>query len=343
MTAPEAGGAALNAPVWRPGAAPAPHQEVWYLKLNGGGRALWLRFTLLVGRGGARRIAETWAIAFEKHDSGEVSKCAAKNTYPLDSFRLHKDAPAHFSIGESSFSNELTQGQVRSEAHGIQWELAMAPATDVDFDFVPERLARLGLVKNMAITPHEDLRFNGWAEIDGIRWEWRDAPGMQGHLAGPKNGYAWAWAHCNMFTDEDGRPAPVLFDGLSARARIRGNLATPHLSTMFFRIGAAEYRLNTVHDALRTRSAYTPAEWRFRARAGDTEVEGRVAASLQDFAGVTYEDTDGSELYCHNSKVSDMTLDVRRGGSSVERYHARGTVAYEFVTRAPHPNVPLLL
>lgn len=344
MTAPRADQADLNIPIWGVEHPVQPHQEVWYLKLNGpDGRALWIRYTLLVNQAGTRRIAETWAVAFERRPDGTVAKTAAKNTYPIDSFHIHPDNPAHFAIGESSFSNDLVQGQVRSEDHSIQWGFNTAPATVLDFDFVPETLRRFGVVNNLAVTPREDLLFSGWAEVDGARWEWQDAPGMQGHLAGAKNGYAWAWAHCNLFTDEAGHAAPVIFDGLSARARIKGNLATPHLSTLFFRIGTEEYRLNTVWDTVRIRSKYTPAEWRFRARAAGAQFEGRVAATLTDFAGVTYEDTDGSHLYCHNSKVSDMTLDVRRDGGSVERYHAAGTVAYEFVTRAPHPEVPFLL
>lgn len=337
-----------NHPVWDPAAAHpgTGHQEVWYLKMNdpSAGRALWLRFTLLIGATGQKRVAEVWAISFEKQASGEVTKVGLKNTYGLDAFTpiMDADVPA-FRIGECSFSDHHTRGEVRSDDHTVRWDFEMKTASPCTFDFVPTSLRRLGLVKTMAVTVFEDWRFTGWSEVDGAHAAWNDAPGMQGHLAGPKNGHSWAWGHCNCFVDEEGRPAPCIFDGLSARARLGKSMATPHLTTLYFHYRDTDYCFNRPRDALRTKSRYGPLEWEFETGVGRLLFRGQIRAELGDFAGVTYEDTDGSFLYCYNSKVSNMTMRVYRGGTLEQTLTAAGTTAFEFVTREKHPDIPLLI
>ncbi len=317
-----------------------PWQEVWYLKLNQpeARRALWLRFTLLRTLEG-KRVAEVWAIAFE--DGAAPRKIGLKNTHALETF-AHR-AGGGVAIAESDFADARTSGSVISDAHAIRWDLEMRPAAEAGFDFVPSALRRLGLVKNLAVTPFEDLRFSGWSEVDGVRCAWENAPGMQGHLAGPKNGHSWAWGHCNHFVDESGAPSDLVFDGLSARARLGSARSTPLLSTFYVRYGGREYALNGVRHLLRTRSRYSPVTWQFEARAGSMAFRGEVRAALEDFAGVTYEDTDGSLLYCHNSKISDMTLEVFREGAREARFTADGTVAFEFVSREKHPGVEFVI
>lgn len=339
-----------NRPVYDPAAGCADGwQEVWYLKCNdpAAGEGLWLRFTLLIRRDGSKRIAETWAIHFRRNADGQVEKTGMKNTYPLEAFRSEAtDAGSHaaaFHIADCFFSDGRTHGAVHSAEHRIQWDLDIAPSRSLDFDFVPALLPRLRLVKNMAITPFEDLRFTGWVEVDGRRREWRAAPGMQGHLAGPKNGHSWAWAHCNLFVDEADAPQPILVDALSARARLGSGRATPLLSTLYVHINGQDLRCNTLRDTFRIRSAYGVEGWRFSARKGEWAIRGEVHGDPRHYAGVTYEDTDGSNLYCYNSKVSDMTLELQRGNDAPIRCFSHGATAFEVVTRETIPGIPLLI
>jgi hypothetical protein len=334
-----------NRPLWRPGSADHAHQEVWYLKLNDpeAGRALWLRFTLLLRADGSKRVAETWAISFERRAGGQVVKIGAKNTYPSSDFTVAgEDGAAGFRINGCTFSDRHTAGEVKSAAHSLRWDLSLSEIHPGAFDFVPASLRRLGLVRNTAVNLFEDLSFTGWTEVDGERFRWEHAPGMQGHLAGPKNGHSWAWAHCNTFLDGEGRPAPLLFDGLSARARLGGRWATPLLSTFYLCHQDREYVMNRFRDAIRVRSKYSPGIWTFELRPPGMSFRGTIRAGLGDFAGVTYEDTDGSLLYCYNSKVSDMTIEAA-GEGQCERFEALGTVAFEFVTRERHPDIPLII
>lgn len=336
-----------NRPLWSP-ALEGPgrgFQEVWYLKLNdaGAGRALWLRFTILVRSDGSKRIAETWAIAFHRTD-GSVLKTALKHTRRLDVFvpGAEEEMPS-LRIGNCFFSDNATGGELQDKGRSIRWDLTMRPERDLGFDFVPQSLARARLVKNTALTVFEDLRFNGWSEVDGQRHEWRDAPGMQGHLAGPKNGHSWVWGHCNTFRDEQGNPVDCVWDGLMARARLGRAKGTPPLTSMLIFHEGRAYRLNRTRQALRTPSHADDTGWSFDARFQSITFHGQVRAARGQFAGVTYEDTDGSLLYCYNSKVSDMTIQVRRGDALERTLTAVGTVAFEVVTRERWADVPLLI
>ncbi len=330
-----------NRPAWSelPAEKRAGFQEVWYLKLNdpAAQRALWLRFTLLSSVNGFRRLAETWAIYFQRNEQREVTKLALKQSHDLDGF-----GPG-VKIADCELGEHGTRGSIHSKGRSIRWDLSFAPARAATFNLVPRGLARAGLVKNRAVTVHEDLRFDGSTEIDGARQVWKGAPGMQGHLSGPKNGHSWVWGHCNAFVDESGAPVDFVFEGLTARARLGGGLKSPWLSTLFFSYRGEDYRFNSVWDSVRCRSRHTLTDWEFQADRGDLSFRGTARAEHRDFAGVTYEDTDGSLLYCANSKLSEMSIHVYRRGKLERTLSARGTAAFEVVSRDRNPYVPLLI
>lgn len=335
-----------NAPFFPETPPASGFQEVWYLRLNdtAAGRAIWLRYTVLRQADSPPGKAETWAIYFPG-SSANATKHAAKSSYPLDQFRVCKSDPAapEFMIHQSFFSNAHVRGEASSLNTHIAWELAMRPCMKAEFDFVPEVMWRWGMVKNIAWTVYEHAVFNGWTEVNGERVLWRDAPGMQGHLAGPRNGYSWVWGHCNRFVDDHGDPAPLLWDGLCARARLGGRFVAPALTAMYLRCGDRDYRFNRLRDSFKIKSSCGREGWDFDIQASEASIHGTVSARMQDYAGVTYEDTDGSKLYCHNSKMSDMEITLAQPGERARRYYAKGCVAYEVVTRTPFPEVPFLI
>lgn len=330
-----------NTPMFNARTQDGGYQEVWYLKCNAPDavRALWLRFTILIRADHSKEIAEVWAIFFDRRD-GRTYKTGIKNTWPLSEFQTVNTTGLR--IHENSLLEDSTSGMVENDTSRIAWEFRMTPGEDAQQDFVPAALKRLGLVKNTALTIHEQWLFTGWCEVNGERFIWNQAPGMQGHLAGPKNGHSWAWGHCNCFVDESGAPASLVWDGLSARARL-GNRATPHLTSMYVQLGRERFSMNTVRDALCTKSSYDFDGWEFFASKGGCRFAGRLTAQRDDFACVTYEDTDGSNLYCHNAKICDMTLEITQPGGRTECYTALGAAAYEVVTRERNPAILLVI
>lgn len=337
----------LNAPHWQKaveakGLAATAFQEVWYMKLNdpAQGRAVWLRFTLMMSANGFRRIAETWAVYFQRNAGHEVSKLAVKQTHDIQAFsKIGEDG---IQIGDCQFTSEGTRGSILSKGHSIKWDLQIRTRTMGSFNLVPDPIGKSGLVKNSVVTVGEDLLFTGTTEVDGQKQEWKDAPGMQGHLSGPRNGHSWTWGHCNAFLNNKGQPASFLFEGLSARAAL-GPIPAPKISSFYFHYQGTPHCFNTLNSPFTLKSQNTLTEWNFHAERGDLTFRGMAKAEIKDFAGLTYEDTNGSYLYCANSKLSDMQVVVYRNGRLEEAFYANGTAAFEVVSRVKNPYVPLLI
>lgn len=316
-------------------------QEVWYLKFNDlqSSRALWLRFTVLISKDQSKKIAEVWAIFFDKRD-GLIKKTGVKETFPLSKFTAANEDGFH--IGDNAFNDRHTSGSIENGGNRIRWEFSTVPGTSGNHNFIPESLQRIRVTSNTAVTVYEDLRYTGWCEVNGERFDWRDAPGMQGHLSGPKNGHSWVWGHCNTFVDEDGHTAPLIWDGLCARAGL-GPYALPPLPSMFFQISGTQLIFNTMCDAFHIKSAYGYDGWRFTAEKSGFRFAGNLTVHLDDFAGVTYEDTNGSKLYCHNTKVCDCSITVTSPQGTSRRYSSSGGAAYEVVAREAHPQITFVI
>jgi hypothetical protein len=322
----------------------AAQQQIWFLKLvePQGRNAFYLRFSVLVSRNGFRQLAETSAVLFERVEGREVTKIAAKQTFDIQRFRQTGRVSAE--IGPCRFSETETSGQVQSKGRAISWNLAFRPAqSHSPFVLMPVELVRSGALGGMAETLQESLLFTGEVEIDGVRYEWKDAPGMLSYFGGSRSSHSWTWSHCNQLADEQGRPSDFVFEGMSSRPRIWGPIPGPRLSCFYFFYQQKEYRLNTLWNSLRMHSQPAPLGWEFRADTGDLSFRGQIKAQYRDFAGLTYEDTNGALIYCSNSELSDLDVQVYRRGKLESSLRARGTAAYEHAARAKSHYIPLLL
>lgn len=307
--------------------------EVWYFKLNHPDGALWLRLTLLSGRGGWKRAAETWGIFFKPSGAG-VEHVAVKCTLPLEQFSSTSDRIA---TGESFWSDGRTAGAIRSGSDAIEWDLSFKPC-ERSFEHVPRAIRTLKLNRSTVVTPNPDLRFHGIFRVNGVAYACDGTPGMQGHIHGTKNADSWAWAHSNIA--DDGQP--LVFECLTARLRM-GGLALPQLSAFYLESGGRVFALNSLGDALGIRSRWSLDGWEFCVRKDEWSFEGKISAARAQFAGVRYEDTDGSSLFCHNSKISTLDLAVLRGKKLERQVRSSGACAFEVVARAKDPGVRFLI
>jgi hypothetical protein len=322
---------------------PLGSQKVWYLKLNDPvtHRALWLRFSLLCSGNGFKRVAETWAVFFEKSSNQkEIKKVAIKQTHDISAFSTNDQFDIR--IGECELSENHTRGNIQSKGNTIQWDLALTQGRKSSFNLVPQFFAKSKLIKNSMLTDNEELLFSGTTQVNGETIQWKEAIGMQGHVEGPKSGHSWVWGQCNLFTDDQGKTADLVYEGLSARAKF-GPLVTPSLSSFYFYYNNQNYYFNTLRDALFIKSKHTLNEWEFQADRNDISFRGHAKAEHKDFAGLTYEDTNGSLLYCANSKLSDLQLLVYKSGKLEAAFNAQGTAAFEVVSREKNPYVPMLI
>ena len=286
----------------------------------GPGRALWFRYTLLDG---ARREAAVWAILFLD------GVChTGKLVAPLARAHLgHLHTPGVVFELEGM---QLAEGHLHGAAGDIAW--------DLDFDdsgrrhaIAPDALRRAGLAKSAYDSCYQDLRMRGRVRFGDVELRVDHATGMIGHIRGSQQARSWVWVHCNRW--DGGEDAA--FEALSARIAPAG-IVSPPLTSLVLHHGRRAFTSSTPVDLLATRSRLKDEVWTFAARAGGALLSGEAT-----FAGpvalVEYADTDGSRLWCHNSKLSNLRITLREprrlGRKTV--LTATGTAAFEIVDRTP--------
>jgi len=339
----------LNTPIWNPLEAKkrGAFHESWFIKVNDpvNNRALWLRFALLVSRNGFRRIAENWGIFFQREKNREVQKTAFRQTHDISAFQYTDGGTIQ--IADTSLIDQapplLSRGSIRSKGHTLQWDLSMEPGEGQSLALFPTGLHRMHLLKNMNHSVFGNLRVSGSVTLDGHLSEWKDAPGMQGHIFGSQHHHSWIWGHCNSFVNEKGEAVPFTFEGISGKARWKGSFPTPRLSSFYFHYQGKAYLFNSLWSSLRAKSRSSLTDWDFQVEAGDLLFRGQAKAEHKDFAGLSFEDTNGSLLYSANSKLSDLKIQVYRRGKLETSLLANGTAAFEVVSGDRNPYVPLLI
>lgn len=335
----------LNTPVWgnKVTQSLGAFMEAWCLRLTepSAQRALWIRLDLMNSSNGFRRLAETWAVYYERNPGGDTTKIAVKQSHDIMAF--HQTGISDFKISDCQFNENGTRGSIHAKGHSITWDLSMAPRQEVRVNLIPKPLQRAGIVRDVLVTPYADLRITGTSQIDGKNITWNESSGMQSHQVGTKNGYAWTWAHCNVFVDELGKPIPLVFEGISAKASWLGPISSPRLSSLYFLYRGKPYSFNSIRDFLRLKSRTGINSWMFEAERGEVSFRGEIRAEHKDFAGLTLEDTNGSLLYYANSELSEMKVHVYRRGKLEGAYRAPGTASFEVASRRKNPYVPLMI
>ncbi len=314
-----------------PGFAPrykgrGPHYEVWYGKVDiAPGRALWFRYTTLDG---AVSEASTWAIFFD----GDAC-VGAKDDFELGELRRPGDGVA-FDLAEDLRLDE--RGAVGS-AGDIGWELSWQDSGR-RFSYMPHVLERLGLAKSTYDDCLLDLHVSGAISCGNRRFQLDGVPGMVGHIQGKRIiGHSWAWSHCNCFDDDP----DAAFEGLSVRALLGGRV-TPKLSAFVAWVDGRQYSFRNPTGLLLNHSEYSRDHWVFHAQNDGVTLTGE-ARSPMNVALVEYADTDGSHLWCYNSKLSDVEIRIQDPARGLDRtLKSTGRAAFEHVNREIPVAVPLI-
>ena len=140
---------------------------------------------------------------------------------------------------------------------------------------------------------------------------------MQGHIFGRKYIDQWTWAHLY-----DPR-SQFAFEGLNARG----------LAVFYFYYEGKVYHLNSILRGFQNSSQSGFDSWNFSATTCDLTFRGEIKTSVSNITGVTYLDTFGIPLYCHNSKLSDAKISVYRHDKLERSFEFKNLCAFEFVSR----------
>jgi len=310
--------------------------EVYYLKFNhrASGAAAWLRYTLLVPRPDAGvPVCELWAIAFDPHDPSR--NLALKRTRPLDPTAIGRDR-LDFRVGAARLQHDAARGSLEGPDGRLAWELAWDPPHDSFRPFPHDAMYRLPLPKTKWLVPNQDVAFRGSLHWNDRVLECTGEPGQQTHLWGTQHAERWVWGHAGLWADG----ADASFECLSSRLRF-GPVSTPDLTLLLLRLDGRWRRLNALWRAPFQRARIDLPNFLFDAAGDGLRVRGRASARLADLVGVEYTDPDGAHLWCYNTKVADLTLEVRDERGAQRTLRADRTFALEFVQRTRDPRIPV--
>ncbi len=242
--------------------------------------------------------------------------------------------PQVFHLGASRLDSQNALGK----AGAISWDLTFRDSGK-RFCHVPKALKALGIAKSTLESCFLDLRFSGTIRNGEKEIQIREAPGLIGHVYGKKQAYEWAWAQCNSFEGAE----DAVFEGLSARVRL-GKWITPPVSSFVLFLGEKRYAFSSVWRLFSAESKFGEGKWVFSANFKGVSIEGEATApDSRQVALVQYTDTDGSSLWCRNSKLSDLRIRIVDPEHGIDRILlAKDSAAFEIVNRKQPQGAPTL-
>jgi hypothetical protein len=291
------------------------HVESYFLKLNDptGRRALWLKATILAGKGRAP-VAEAWSIAFDR----QTRHVGVKQVVPFSEARFSRDG-LDVRVADLELGLGRTRGSVVREGRRVQWDLEFDPKGAPLVPYPSAKLYEGPFPSQKMVTPHPNTRFTGKYSVDGdeVRVEgWR---GMQGHNWGKRHTELYAWGHVNQWENAE----DLVLEGATARIKL-GPILAPPMTLLCVWHGERRYVFNQVRQLIKNRGSITTRSWRFEAESAEAHVHGELAADTGEMVGLHYENPNGEMTYCLNSKIAWglLVLEPKSGQRLQARTHA---------------------
>jgi len=294
----------------------SPFYEAWYFKLNHktDHSSLWVRFLLLNGK-----KEFVWAIHSPSNLEDEITQ-----TKIIHDFTQSKESDALVSVAQNNLFEGSSQGNLMSDGHEISWDLSFEPDHKMSFLYAPPFLRPL--LSSKAGTPNVNTAFTGKYIVDGKTYMCDQEPGCQGHYSGKKYAREWKWAHCNLFNEGSREAVFEIID-------VKVSPLLPSLKSAFIKFHDECLVVNDLVALFGSYSHYYKNHWLFRCRQKEYEIELSITGNRDRTVDVLYTDTDGSEMICHNTKLADSALVVRKNGKVVGEWASSGTTAFEFIER----------
>lgn len=310
--------------------------EVYYLKWNDPKEevATWIRYTLLAPLNRNPELS-VWAIFFDSRNPN--NNRAIKKTYSVRESRIERDF-FYFSAGPSAIFQRGARGELKDEKSRFSWEIKFKEENSISLKHFPLPLYWGEFPKTKFLAPHLATTLSGEFQIDDRQFKLSQVPAHQAHLWGTEQANSWVWGNCNSFSEDPN----FCFEGLSAQVKV-GKRLTPPMTLLFFYWEGKMYRFNSPRQWFSNQSQNSLDRWHFEAGSRNLRFVGDFFARTENMVGVRYEDPQGGERFCHNTKIADLKIQIlRRQGSnwnSIKTVTASKTAAFEMVQPTPDKRV----
>lgn len=295
------------------------HVESYFLKLNVGEQALWVKFTWLRGAVAKDGVADVWAIWFDRQHAQiwKTSYSPAECSHSGEAEEAGKAPGLRF--GTAQWTGNRCSGSLKGEAGEIRWDLQLTPLADPLFLLGQDFLYADGFPGMKILSPLPAALVNGVVHVNGKEIRIQNAPGMQGHNWGRKHSYHYCWGHCSAFEAED---PSVYFEGFSAKIKL-GPVITPYLSMAVLHIDGRTLRWTSLRKAASHNIQSDENSWSFAFSDNDFRLTGKMISP--QFAELDYVNPDGRISLCRNSKQARFDLellDLKTGSARTLRSNA---------------------
>lgn len=315
------------------------HYEVYYLKWNDfeSKTAYWIRYTMTSPLPQiANPYCELWGIFFDTADPSK--NFAVKNRFTIDKLEWDKDK-FRVKVADAELGMNACHGKIQDAAKNfsLDWNISFDSTSETFYHFPSKRFYTGGFPKTKALAPHENARFTGKVIANGREINFKDSPGQQTHLWGTKHAHRWAWGHCNSFKEDPG----AVWEGLDSQIML-GPVVSPHFRLFYLKTGGKDHFFNSFKHWFANKGGWKIGLWTFEAKDKEIKIVGEITSKYDDHVAVTYSDPDGDLLWCNNSKVASIKIDVfDLNGSRITQLTSDHGCAAEYVDRKIYPEVPV--
>ena len=308
-------------------------------------KGLWICFGNLISLNGFKKTADVWTVLFEKKSNdGRCEKTALKQTFPHE--ELHK-LDRNWKIDGCIFSDDRSTGHIRSKGMNLNWDVNWADVKTPDEftgkNLIPKRAKKLKLIHNELSADRIFSTVKAESRVNEVPVIWNSARSNTYVGSGSVHFRSSIYAISHQLKTESGEPVEGFFEGLTCQPLWLGKLRVRPFSAFRIRLFGQTYESHSLKSLFRIRSAYDWTRWNFRIDQGTLSFRGQIETSIQDFAGITSEDTNGSPLYSAKSLFSNLVLLVYRRGKLEHRITDDGSTSVEIFSHERNPYVPSIL
>ncbi len=311
------------------------HYESWFQRANHPTRplAFWIRYTIFSPKGRPdEALGELWSIYFDGENDDII---AIKQVMPIGECSFSANDLDH-RVGSATLNSEQLSGEAAGQGHHISWKLRYR-SPDPQLLLLPESLYTAPFPKAKSLVGSPRAIFTGTLQVDDKAIQIDNWVGSQNHNWGSKHTDRYAWGQVSGFDEE-----PDSFLEI-ATARVKlGPIWTPWMTVMVLRIDGEEYRLNSIPQSVRAKASYDYFCWRFESSSRKASISGSIAAPIESFVGLPYNNPPGGVKTCLNSKLASCSLTLRRPGLPPRSLNSQQRAAFEILTDANDHNVPVL-